>query len=319
MKKVCFIVLATTILFVIGAILMVRMHNSDDSNLREAEQFVDSRIEWLLMYSEDVEFWLTDIISVGGNHTYVFRPGTTREEIESIIGFSDKNIPEVVIEGYTQLLYVEDRGLTPRVITNIHTMKPYRFYIEGSQDKEYVRLSLWARCRFKIEPDGTVKIIIDENLFRSWENMPYIRAGWNTMRIIERRTELYIELIEELYNGDFDRDFWFPDIAAFEWDYAYIFRPGTTKSEIERIIGFENESIPDIVVEGYTQMLFICESFNSGNHNGGVVSIHGVRPYRFYVEGFDNEEYLRITNQARCRLVVEADGSVTIVIFDVYN
>jgi hypothetical protein len=286
------------------------------------ERDIDAHIMRNYVYAIDDEHFpvtLRYLTYISWYYAYVFKPGTTRSEIHEIIGFEDEDVPAVVVEDYTQMLLVRTgaEGANRRVAINIHGRKPYRFYVDF-QSKNYVRLTSWARCRAEVDADGTIKLFIDPNPFGSWENMVWSDGitSWPQLSaaVAEFRVELYVYLINELYNGDFDRDFWFPDIAAFRWDYAYVFKPGMTRDEIEDIIGLEYEGIPDVIEDGYTQMLFVNTYWEI------VVSIYDDLPFRFHIEGTDDFEhgnYARITNQARCRLVVEPDGSVTIVITDV--
>ena len=272
------------VLLVIISLMIVigfAFYNIHISAVNYNERVIDRQIARLIASDRD-ERWLSNIAFFTWNHAYVFQAGTTRNEIEKIIGFSDANIPRVVREGYAQILFVSD-GLDElydnSVRANVHGRKPYRLYVEGFGNENYVRLNQWARLRVEVEDDGTIIVIINQNPFMSWENMGVTRYSFqNYLERVDSRVKLYVDLINEIYHGDFNRDFWFPDIAAFLWDYAYAFSAGTTRSEIEAIIGIKCEDIPDVIVAGYTQMLFVNTAW------GDVISIHDVLPYTWPLE-----------------------------------
>ena len=101
-------------------------------------------------------------------------------------------------------------------------------------------------------------------------------------------------------------------LAHFIWDEAYVFSPGTTKKDIEDIIGFEDRNIPLIIVEGNTQMLFVLREPNKV-----VCSLHDERPYIFdfsdtnlKTDGYimiplSNAQFRFVNEGAQWRLVFE--------------
>ena len=114
----------------------------------------------------------------------------------------------------------------------------------------------------------------------------------------------------------------FQRFVPFDWNRAYIFKPGTTKGEIEDIIGFKDmdgfltgkrnpqrygggwqlvvsdnlifRGIPSRVRENYTQILFINDKF----HGYSVIafSLHARKPYIFDFGSFDYDDYIRINS-----------------------
>ena len=145
------------------------------------------------------------------------------------------------------------------------------------------------------------------------------------VNVNERRFEFQLERrvaeIESMrgsrFEGQYDDGFYFFHLAGLAWSNAYIFQPGTTKSEIEAIIGFEDRNIPEVIREGYTQMLFVQDWWHI-SHRNVAANIHGRKPYRFYVEGFEgsNESYIKIPDYAKCKLEIEPDGTIKIILFD---
>jgi hypothetical protein len=99
------------------------------------------------------------------------------------------------------------------------------------------------------------------------------------------------------------------DLALFFWDYAYFFKPGTTKTEIEEILGFKDKHIPKVVKEGYTQALFVID-------NEVTCSIHSKKDYQFYLGDFQ-ENYIEISYEdwTQCRITRSAD--MTKIILDI--
>ena len=135
-------------------------------------------------------------------------------------------------------------------------------------------------------------------------------------RQLEHWLDFWVNRVNDIYDGDFDRGFWFADIAGFTWDHAYIFQPGTTRSEIEAIIGFEDRNIPELIREGYTQILFVNDSHIDSDIWSVAANIHDIKPYRFYVEGLEDERYIRINfKTARARLEIQPDSIMYIIIY----
>lgn len=100
------------------------------------------------------------------------------------------------------------------------------------------------------------------------------------------------------------------------WGFAYMFQPGMTRSQIEAIIGFEDENIPEIINYGYTQMLFVFDFIPPIPTRRVTANIHDIKPYRFYFEGFEggDEDYMKFTRWATCRVEIEPDGTIKIII-----
>lgn len=55
------------------------------------------------------------------------------------------------------------------------------------------------------------------------------------------------------------------EIVPFEWDTVYTFTPYTSRSEIEKIIGFKSNAIKETINEGMVQLLFVKGSAVSGS------------------------------------------------------
>jgi hypothetical protein len=92
------------------------------------------------------------------DYAYFFKPGTTKKEIEEIIGFTDKNIPKIIKEGYTQALFVTARNT---ISCNIHSKKDYQFYFGDFQD-DYVKICYGNRTMCGItRSDNSAKMILD--------------------------------------------------------------------------------------------------------------------------------------------------------------
>ena len=168
MKKIKLILL---VLIPIVIVVSIYFYNDYNLEVNVNERGFESLLGYWLEQIEDIRgtsfegyydtlpfFYMTNF---RWSSVYIFQPGTTKSEIEAIIGFEDRNIPEVIREGYTQMLFVQDRHIYHwNVAANIHGRKPYRFYVEGFHDEPYVRLDWFPKCRIEIEPDGTIKIIL---------------------------------------------------------------------------------------------------------------------------------------------------------------
>jgi len=310
------------LLFVIVSIAIVitaYLYNAYNSEIKRNERTFDSLVARHYERTENGNFWLSSFAFFEWHRAYIFQPGTTRLEIEGIIGFVDRNIPSVIVEGYTQILFVAHIGGSDdlRIVTaNIHGTKPYRIYVEGLTEGNFVRLNRYARGRIDVGLEGEIKVLLDTNPFLSWEGLTLLHSSSDAVDTLERRIDLYTERIKEFYDGDLDKDFWFTDLAAFLWDHAYIFQPGTTRSEIEAIIGFEDRNIPELIREEYTQILFVNDSHMDSDIWSVAANIHDIKPYRFYVEGLEGESYARINfKTARARLKIQPDNIVNIIIY----
>jgi len=100
-----------------------------------------------------------DVAGFEWSYVYIFMPGMARDTIESIIGFEDSNIPKVIEDGYTQMLFVCGRLGNLRVVCNIHDLKPYRVYVDWIEGMEYLRFeSTTVVSRLERAPDGTIAI-----------------------------------------------------------------------------------------------------------------------------------------------------------------
>jgi hypothetical protein len=97
-------------------------------------------------------------------------------------------------------------------------------------------------------------------------------------------------------------------IAAFHWDYAYVFRSGTTKREIEEIIGFKDKNIPKVINEGYAQMLFV-------GFGEVTCSLHGKKDYHFGVGEFEGN-YLKTSYSDRPIGRITKEGDIIKVVID---
>ena len=61
------------------------------------------------------EVALNDVIPFEWERLYTFKPYTTKEDIESIIGFKSQYISETINEGMVQLIFVKDK----RIVSNV--------------------------------------------------------------------------------------------------------------------------------------------------------------------------------------------------------
>jgi hypothetical protein len=118
-------------------------------------------------------------------------------------------------------------------------------------------------------------------------------------RKIDSNVRFYSNYINDKYNY---YDAPFETIAVFSWDYAYFFKPGTTKEEIEEIIGFSNNSIPKIVQDGYTQALFVTI------RDDIACSIHSKKNYLFYFGDFQ-DDYIKLSfgKWTKCNITKSGD------------
>jgi len=135
-----------------------------ESELDENERTLDRTIGEVYIVAMYRETGFTSYAPFGWSYAYIFRPGTTRYEIEGILGFEDNRIPEVIQEGYTQMLFVlEKRDSTESVITaNVHSIKSYMFYLPGfiDSDEIYARLPRrGTRVIMEIDSDDIIKVI----------------------------------------------------------------------------------------------------------------------------------------------------------------
>ena len=128
------------------------------------------------------------------------------------------------------------------------------------------------------------------------------------------------------------------------WSRAYIFKPGTTGVEIEDVIGFEDlagfaawqsserfssatvfenyistnerwRGIPDIVKEGYAQIILIEDNIDAAH--GGVIrlSLHANTFYTFDFGNFEDSNYVRILYEDKPRVRVmekKEDGKAVV-------
>ena len=67
------------------------------------------------IYKENQEILLNDITPFNWDKVYSFKPYTSKEEIEKILGFKSIYISEGISEGMMQLIFVKDK----RIVANI--------------------------------------------------------------------------------------------------------------------------------------------------------------------------------------------------------
>ena len=88
---------------------------------------------------------------------YIFEPGTTRAEIEEVVGIRSLRTPRIVREGYTQIIIVH----VNRIAANIHSNnKAYEFCWKDSGG-DYFHLALFERHRINLtRSEETDRIIV---------------------------------------------------------------------------------------------------------------------------------------------------------------
>jgi len=94
----------------------------------------------------------------------------------------------------------------------------------------------------------------------------------------------------------FEEGLYFSTIVNYWWTRAYIFKPGTTRAEIEAIVGFEYDRLPQIVKEEYTQILIVYD-WLPGDELGRVevnVNMYSRKDYKFDFGEFNDTNYIKI-------------------------
>ena len=113
--------------------------------------FVD-RFGHYVVYPYDKSFWMWNITVFNSDwlrrldwisrpdwvFLYVFDPGITQDEIREIVGSRGFRLSEVVVEGYTQILFIGQSG---RIIGNIHSNNKSFEFDFGEFEDRYIRLS----------------------------------------------------------------------------------------------------------------------------------------------------------------------------------
>lgn len=97
------------------------------------------------------------------------------------------------------------------------------------------------------------------------------------------------------------------DVIPFEWDTLYTFEPYESKTEIEKIIGFQSADIKENNInEGMVHLLFV-------KNNKVVASILGYSNNLGYNIDFASKEGLKVTHSENAGFnIAKADGITTL-------
>ena len=83
---------------------------------------------------------LSEVIQDVWNRAYIFEPGTTRAEIESVIGFEDNRLMRVVREGFTQILFIDDTFSRSILALNLHAREDFKFDLGEFNENGYIKI-----------------------------------------------------------------------------------------------------------------------------------------------------------------------------------
>lgn len=106
--------------------------------------------------------------------------------------------------------------------------------------------------------------------------------------IIHNPYQNYNDMLHgNIYNLSDTEEFVFNDIVPFDWDKVYTFEPGTTKAEIEKILGFKNGKIKDIPQNSQPHIIFVKDNQITAYPNVNNTQIN----YNINLMKKDNEKY----------------------------
>ncbi len=106
MKKIIYIII---LLIIITIFLKFKGYNDIKLNNENLQKAI-TRIK------ED-EAALNDVVPFEWERLYTFKPYTTKEDIESIIGFKSQYISETINEGMVQLIFIKDKKIVSNVLS----------------------------------------------------------------------------------------------------------------------------------------------------------------------------------------------------------
>lgn len=161
--------------------------------IRIYERFIDESAHFssdgYIFYSQEdgvplnwvTRMFLVGEISIEPTYIFVFTPGTTRAEIEAVIGLEDRRLPRVVREGHTQLIVTQHfywywgtrhervRRIYPpgtHVKVNIHANTSFIFDFGDFGESNYIRISMREPHRvrmFRCEEVDKIVVQLIEN------------------------------------------------------------------------------------------------------------------------------------------------------------
>lgn len=104
MKKIIYILI---LLIIITIFFKFKGYNNIKLNNENLQKAITS--------IKENEVALNDVVPFEWERLYTFKPYTTKEDIESIIGFKNQYISETINEGMVQLIFIKDK----RIVSNV--------------------------------------------------------------------------------------------------------------------------------------------------------------------------------------------------------
>lgn len=105
MKKIIYILI---LLIIITIFFRFKGYNDIKFNNENLQKAITS--------IKENEVALNDVVPFEWERLYTFKPYTTKEDIESIIGFKNQYISETINEGMVQLIFIKDKKIVSNVL-----------------------------------------------------------------------------------------------------------------------------------------------------------------------------------------------------------
>lgn len=117
MKKAIEIISLVAILIAVGLFLLSCMLIIENPYLTHNEKLKEN----ILCLNETQEIILNDFVPFDWDTMYAFKKGTTKEEIEKIIGFKNSKIKDVLSDEEVSVIFVKDDKITayPQLNENV--------------------------------------------------------------------------------------------------------------------------------------------------------------------------------------------------------
>lgn len=111
MKKIIYILI---LLIIITIFFKFKGYNNIKLNNENLQKAITS--------IKENEVTLNDVVPFEWERVYTFKPYTTKEDMESIIGFKSQYISETINEGMVQLIFVNDKKIVSNVLNYVDNL-----------------------------------------------------------------------------------------------------------------------------------------------------------------------------------------------------
>ena len=111
MKKIIYILI---LLIIITIFFKFKGYNNIKLNNENLQKAITS--------IKENEVTLNDVVPFEWERVYTFKPYTTKEDMESIIGFKSQYISETINEGMVQLIFVNNKKIVSNVLNYVDNL-----------------------------------------------------------------------------------------------------------------------------------------------------------------------------------------------------